>query len=77
MSECPGGESHAVVAVQYGRTADTPYHYDGVSEYNYKTCNRRWGRFCGKRLDDGEGQGRADHEVEPPFCDGTKPHPKV
>lgn len=52
--------------MQYGRTGDTPYHYDGVSEYSCQTCGWRVGRFCGNKLNDGE--------VEPPFCDGSK-HP--
>lgn len=74
---CDRGEYHVVMGIQYGRSSDTPYHYDGVSEYSCKTCEWRVGRWCGKRLDDGEGQGWADKEVEPPFCDGTKPHPKI
>ncbi len=61
------------------------YHYDGVSEHacvnSFATtdgeegsplipgkCDYRIGRWCGKPL--------ADGEVEPPYCDGKKPHPK-
>lgn len=66
---CDNGEDHQVVGVQYGRGGDTPYHYDGVSEYACRTCGRRVGRWCGNRLE--------ENQVEPPFCDGQGEHPIV
>jgi hypothetical protein len=69
---CWEKSSHNVFGVQYGRTGDTPYHYDGISEYHCTTCEKRIGRWCGKKL--------AEDEVEPPFCEGgdhPRPSPRI
>lgn len=39
------------VGVQYRGTAED---YDGTSEWLCATCGRRWGRWTGKALADGE-----------------------
>ena len=57
---CPvcGGE---IIGVQYGRGySETvtawghPYHYDGVSEWQCSSCERRVGRWSGRELSEGE-----------------------
>lgn len=47
------------------------HHYDGVSEIVCMDgkCGWRIGRWCEQQLTAGE--------VEPPFCQGLKAHPRV
>lgn len=66
MKRCENGEDHKIVGVEYDE--GWPYYYDGVSEVLCLTCGRRVGRWCGRKLEDGE--------VEPPFCEGGD-HPKA
>jgi hypothetical protein len=48
------------MGVQYGRvwTEENPNHYDGVSEWECSMCGRRWGRWTGKELQEGEQEKR-------------------
>lgn len=55
---CPISKKHKIVMVEY--TWSSPRHYDGVSELMCLTEKRRWGRWCGIELKEGES--------EPPFC---------
>lgn len=41
-----------VYGVEYRR--DHFYHYDGISEWRCAQCHRRWGRWTGKELKEGE-----------------------
>lgn len=42
------------IAIQYAYPS--PHRYDGVSEYQCKTCKTRFGRWSGKILRDGEAE---------------------
>lgn len=44
--------SAVLTGIQYAY--DDPQHYDGVSEWSCNHCGRRWERFGGKVLDEGE-----------------------
>lgn len=46
--ECP---AEFQIALQYRLTAED---YDGTSEWVCDKCGRRWGRWTGKELKDGE-----------------------
>lgn len=63
-----------VILVQYAY--NDKYHYDGVSERacistmnGSGKCDWRIGRWCEQEL--------KANEVEKPFCDGTKNHPRI
>lgn len=53
---CPKGHKR-IIGIEY--YWESPMHYDGVSEIKCLTCNKRYGRWTGKILKDGE--------LEPPF----------
>lgn len=68
---CPKCGGH-IVMVEYDY--NSPFHYDGVSEYacanayetGGKACDYKIGRFCGKVI--------GWKESEPAYCEGG-PHP--
>lgn len=53
---CPNDLKHEVVLVEYGH--EEPEHYDGVSEINCLVCKKRYGRWTGKELLEGEREPR-------------------
>ena len=55
--ELPCGHSKEfLVYIQY--PYDHPNHYDGASEITCTECKRRWGRFTGRELKEGESEAR-------------------
>lgn len=48
----PKNHEHPLISIEY--SWDTPEHYDGISEYYCKKCNKRWGRWSGKELKENE-----------------------
>lgn len=56
---CLGCKSNNVLMVEYSY-AD-PYRYDGISEIDCNHCHKRYGRWTGKILEQGE--------KEPPYGD--------
>lgn len=47
-----GTEQPSITAVEY--SWETPERYDGTSEFRCNKCDRRWGRWSGKELGDGQ-----------------------
>lgn len=54
--DCPNCKSGDVAMVEY--SWDHPDHYDGVSEIYCQACGARYGRWSGRKLEDGESEGR-------------------
>ncbi len=50
-NKCPKCGSTNIIGVEYAY--DSPYYYDGVSEWQCE-CGYREGRFSGRELKDGE-----------------------
>jgi len=57
MEKCPNCKSKNLMQVEYGW--GDPYRYDGISEIMCLNCKRRYGRWTGKELKEGE--------KEPPY----------
>jgi hypothetical protein len=53
---CPKDHSHEVTHEEYPH--DVPEHYDGVSEIHCLDCGKRYGRWTGKELAEGEKEPR-------------------
>ena len=51
MMECKFCGGTSVIGIEYQGTSED---YDGISEWQCGTCARRWGRWTGKELQDGE-----------------------
>jgi len=56
---CPINKKHNIVMIEYGY--GDPYRYDGISEIACIDCDKRYGRWSNKILEDGE--------QEPPYGD--------
>lgn len=50
--KCPKCQSTNVIGIEYCLTS--PNHYDGISEIQCRECNKRYGRWTGKELENGE-----------------------
>lgn len=51
MDECPYCHGE-MIGVEY--SYDSPYHYDGISEWDCLKCNKRFGRWSKKVLGENE-----------------------
>lgn len=49
---CGNNKCADILGIEY--TYDHPQYYDGVSEWQCKTCGVRWGRWSGEILEDGQ-----------------------
>ena len=54
---CPINKKHKIIHIEYGY--GDPYRYDGISEIECIDCGKRYGRWTGKILEEGE--------QEPPY----------
>lgn len=52
MNTCPSCNSGNIIMVEYEPMSMK--HYDGISEIECKDCHKRFGRWCGEELFDGE-----------------------
>jgi len=55
-TKCQKCESENVILVEYPIT--DPNHYDGWSEVDCQSCGVRFGRWSGKKLQEGESEVR-------------------
>ena len=53
---CPKNPGHDIMLVEYAW--NDPDHYDGVSEIDCRDCGKRYGRWSGKELAEGEKEPR-------------------
>lgn len=56
--DCP---AEYAIGVEY---CGTPHDYDGVSEWKCEQCKRRWGRWSGRELAEGELEPRYGDRLE-------------
>lgn len=56
---CGCGLKH-LIGIEYPWTH--PEYYDGVSEWKCRSCNRRWGKWSGRELKEGEVEKRYGEE---------------
>jgi C4-type Zn-finger protein len=52
MDKCKNCGSKNIVGIEY--SWDSPYYFDGVSEWDCQDCGYRENRFTGKELKEGE-----------------------
>ena len=52
--KCGNTEAANIIGIEY--TYDSPYRYDGVSEWNCQLCGCRWGRWSGRNLEEGDAE---------------------
>lgn len=54
MTQCKKCQSTNIIMIEY--SYDSPFHYDGVSEYMCRGCGQRVGRWSGKILEANEAE---------------------
>lgn len=54
--QCPNCKSENIIGVEYAY--GSPKRYDGISEIVCSDCKKRYGRWCGQTLEEGETENR-------------------